>query len=644
MVTRFVQETDLEEELARDILAGTEWNYENAMDMFNTMLRTNDRRLSFSSPRGPSGSSSSSPQMVGQQQSYGRKVETVVEDPASPEDRRTIHRGISYAHLKGKGGKKIQLPTAQENLAKVDTNGYYFMLPDLHVLSKDLSRIIKKDLLDLEMMKHLHKNDRLNWWSSSNVCAPLYAMTTSGDGNCLLHATSLSVWGMHDRSLTLRTALNKVLTDEKFTVRMKKIQRRWKRQQIKVNRELGLEYTAAEWEEEWESVLKLSSTKPRHFMSGEVSTRPSQDSIKIEEATYESLEEIHVFVLAHVLLRPIIVVADEFLRDVHGEPLAPNTFGGIFLPLECPPGECLRSPLVLAYDASHFCALVPMHNSKTPVPGIIPITDANGNLLPVQFSVDPGVSWKFNESKDITADLSVEGNLALLEKYLDIIKIPVSPHRQINKSKITPKDLSSKEFIIGALLSTKRHPEYDVVIRDYLTLAEKKCAQMRPATVPSSSPLSSPSSVDSLPSYEEAMRSSSSKDMKGSRSPTGPPKYGTSRSRDYFDGSQPSQGYVYSPKFTAEGNVTTIDGVPVPHIRKALRVNQIHSPPAPINHSSYSRAQVSAKKEVQSPKLGFKASPKGDVSRPCRNKYCSFYGTEKTSFYCTQCYQAITER
>lgn len=276
--------------------------------------------------------------------------------------------------------------------------------------------------------------------------------------------------------------------------------------------------------------------------------------------------------------------------------------------------------------------------------GIIPITDANGSLLPVQFSVDPGVSWKFNESKDITAELSVEENLGLLEKYLDLVKIPVSPHKQINKSKIIPKDMSSKEFIVGALLSTKRHPEYNVVIRDYLTLAEKKCAQMQPAAVPSSSPLSSPSSVDSLPSYEEAMRSSSSKDLKGSRSPTLPPKYGTSSSRDYSDGSWTSHGH--SPKPTAKGSVNTVDGIPVPHVPKALRVNQMHSqsPPPPSNHSLYSRGQVSAKNEVQSPKQGIKASPKGDVSRPCRNQFCSFYGTQKTSFYCTKCYQAITER
>lgn len=38
-----------------------------------------------------------------------------------------------------------------------------------------------------------------------------------------------------------------------------------------------------------------------------------------EEPVYESLEEFHVFVLAHVLRRPIVVVADTMLRDSGGE-------------------------------------------------------------------------------------------------------------------------------------------------------------------------------------------------------------------------------------------------------------------------------------------------------------------------------------
>lgn len=79
---------------------------------------------------------------------------------------------------------------------------------------------------------------------------------------------------------------------------------------------------------------------------------------------FESLEEIHVFVLAHVLRRPIIVVCKSVLIGSRGEALAPIPFGGVYLPLELSPNECRRSPILLTYEAAHFCALVPMDDER----------------------------------------------------------------------------------------------------------------------------------------------------------------------------------------------------------------------------------------------------------------------------------------
>lgn len=47
-----------------------------------------------------------------------------------------------------------------------------------------------------------------------------------------------------------------------------------------------------------------------------------------EDPVYESLEEFHVFVLAHVLRRPIVVVADTMLRDSGGEGASTQTRSG----------------------------------------------------------------------------------------------------------------------------------------------------------------------------------------------------------------------------------------------------------------------------------------------------------------------------
>lgn len=53
-----------------------------------------------------------------------------------------------------------------------------------------------------------------------------------------------------------------------------------------------------------------------------------------EEPVYESLEEFHVFVLAHVLKRPIVVVADTMLRDSGGE--GESAASPVILPPDCP--------------------------------------------------------------------------------------------------------------------------------------------------------------------------------------------------------------------------------------------------------------------------------------------------------------------
>ena len=75
---------------------------------------------------------------------------------------------------------------------------------------------------------------------------------------------------------------------------------------------------------------------------------------------YHSLEEVHVFTLAHVIRRPIIVIAKPYLYNAEGEALAPVHFGGVYLPLLIPAEECEKTPLLLTYEMSHFSALVRM--------------------------------------------------------------------------------------------------------------------------------------------------------------------------------------------------------------------------------------------------------------------------------------------
>ena len=96
---------------------------------------------------------------------------------------------------------------------------------------------------------------------------------------------------------------------------------------------------------------KFSHRTATHPQTNKRRSRLSTVSVEDEsDPLYESLEEVHVLALAHVLRcndmifyvksvtfplrRPIIVIADTVLKDAFGEALAPIPFGGIYLPLE----------------------------------------------------------------------------------------------------------------------------------------------------------------------------------------------------------------------------------------------------------------------------------------------------------------------
>ncbi|ELK24164.1 OTU domain-containing protein 7A [Myotis davidii] len=200
---------------------------------------------------------------------------------------------------------------------------YTFQLPDLSVYSEDFRSFIERDLIEQ---------------------ATMVALEQAG------------MWGFHDRDLVLRKALYTMM---RTGAEREALKRRWRWQQTQQNKESGLVYTEDEWEREWTELLKLASSEPRtHFSKNGGGSGGGVDNA--EDPVYESLEEFHVFVLAHILRRPIVVVADTMLRDSGGEAFAPIPFGGIYLPLEVPPNRCHCSPLVLAYDQAHFSALVSM--------------------------------------------------------------------------------------------------------------------------------------------------------------------------------------------------------------------------------------------------------------------------------------------
>jgi hypothetical protein len=71
----------------------------------------------------------------------------------------------------------------------------------------------------------------------------------------------LGMWGFHDRLLTLRKALHHTLTGSPSKGAL---WRRWRWHQTLQNKQVSLVYSDATWEQEWNSLVKLSSTIPRY--------------------------------------------------------------------------------------------------------------------------------------------------------------------------------------------------------------------------------------------------------------------------------------------------------------------------------------------------------------------------------------------
>nr|XP_033780505.1 OTU domain-containing protein 7B isoform X4 [Geotrypetes seraphini] len=352
VLSDFVRSTGAEPGLARDLLEGKNWDLTAALSDFEQLRQVNAGKLSHSLNEGRN--------FKLPEKEAVRVMRPVLQRQDDIVQEKRLSRGISHASstIVSLARSHVSSNGSSEHL--LETPICTFQLPDLTMYRDDFRNFIERDLIEQSMLVALEQADRLNWWAHADPnCQRLLPLATTGDGNCLLHAASLGMWGFHDRDLMLRKSLYNLM--EKGVER-EALKRRWRWQQTQQNKESGLVYTEEEWQKEWNELIKLASSEPRmHYGTNGSSCGGIDNS---EEPVYESLEEFHVFVLSHVLKRPIVVVADTMLRDSGGEAFAPIPFGGIYLPLEVPASKCHQSPLVLAYDQAHFSALVSMEQKE----------------------------------------------------------------------------------------------------------------------------------------------------------------------------------------------------------------------------------------------------------------------------------------
>ncbi|XP_036399934.1 OTU domain-containing protein 7A-like [Megalops cyprinoides] len=426
VLSDFVRSTGAEPGLARDLLEGKNWDLSAALSDFEQLRQVHTANLPrvfnegryFRQPE-----RDTTPQHL-------RKIERPCQQRQEDNGQeKRLSRGISHASsaIVSLARSHVASECSSEQLP-LEMPIYTFQLPDLSVYSEDFRSFIERDLIEQSTMTALEQAGRLNWWSTMcTSCKRLLPLATTGDGNCLLHAASLGMWGFHDRDLVLRKSLYAMM---KSGAEREALKRRWRWQQTQQNKESGLVYTEEEWEREWNELLKLASSEPRTHFSKNTNTSGGVDNA--EDPVYESLEEFHVFVLAHVLRRPIVVVADTVLRDSGGEAFAPIPFGGLYLPLEVPPNRCHCSPLVLAYDQAHFSALVSMEQKdQQREQAIIPLTDSEHRLLSLHFAVDPGRDWDWGQDDNDNGKLanlilSLEAKLNILHSYMNVTWIRIS--------------------------------------------------------------------------------------------------------------------------------------------------------------------------------------------------------------------------
>ena len=129
-----------------------------------------------------------------------------------------------------------------------------------------------------------------------------------------------------------------------------------------------------------------------------------------DQLPYDFLEQFHVFVLANILQRPIIIVGEPYLRSMTGDSIEPNDFVGIYLPLMWSSMICLPSPIVLAFLMDHFLPLSCRSRSSSESSSnvyAVPLVTASMEPLRVHFLL-PGEE---------------NGAHLLLQQYLELIEL-----------------------------------------------------------------------------------------------------------------------------------------------------------------------------------------------------------------------------
>mmetsp|Transcript_21163 Transcript_21163/g.30609 ORF Transcript_21163/g.30609 Transcript_21163/m.30609 type:complete len:576 (+) Transcript_21163:103-1830(+) len=149
----------------------------------------------------------------------------------------------------------------------------------------------------------------------------LFVLNTSGDGDCLLHAASIAMWGKDDSNRFLRGLLTMAFSSERLLAQL-----------------LGL----------WCAEERRRDASMGYPDARDMNILQSEFMNAVDTACNVGcyLEGIHIAGLSHILRRPIICYTTESAAGVSGQSL-----GGIYLPVLHNPHDCCRVPLAVLYTS-----------------------------------------------------------------------------------------------------------------------------------------------------------------------------------------------------------------------------------------------------------------------------------------------------
>ncbi|XP_046848847.1 tumor necrosis factor alpha-induced protein 3-like [Xenia sp. Carnegie-2017] len=136
----------------------------------------------------------------------------------------------------------------------------------------------------------------------------------------------------------ISSTICQILTDDLTGTYRQRWQLEVERQLKDQNAGIPMDFGVEQWSEDWKKTVALPS--------------------------FYCLEEIHIFALANILRRPILVICANFNRGEYDEPIAGVNLGGIYLPLLSDSVGCIKTPLLIRYHHGHFTELVLTENNE----------------------------------------------------------------------------------------------------------------------------------------------------------------------------------------------------------------------------------------------------------------------------------------